>query len=72
MLSLVNIKFCLIMSISKGMAVLIPITFDIVIILPLLPLHIYTHPFYISFLLFPSTLSPVAAFSTAFNDSFEV
>lgn len=42
----------------------------------LLPLHIhmhtFTHMFYISFLLFPSTLSPVAAFSSAFNDPFEV
>lgn len=76
LLSLINIKFCHIMSISKGMTVLVPTAVDTVVIMlcgappppPPPPPLLY----FFSFLLSPSTLSPAAAFSSAFNGAFEV
>lgn len=74
LLSLINIKFCHIMSISKGMTVLVPTAVDTVVIMlcgappPTPPPLLY----FFSFLLSPSTLSPAAAFSSAFNGAFEV
>lgn len=50
LLSLINIKFCHIMSISKGMTVLVPTAVDtVVIMLCGAPPPPPPHPFYISF-----------------------
>lgn len=49
LLSLINIKFCHIMSISKGMTVLVPTAVDTVVIMLCGAPPSPPHPFYISF-----------------------